>query len=534
MSTPDTATHLTDDADVVGPVTAADPDPTYQPAMLPHCRPREPAAEGENGDGAGRVLPLRTTAGAAVPHASPVSRLAPVEAISPLLATSDALVQVIGYSGLALMQASHFEGFVLIGMIGILVFVQFSRLFGTRQISRPRHRRNMIGRTAACLFMVALALKASILLLGLETTLGLSEWAWLLAMALTILATRLVAVETLGRWRAEGKTVQHVACIGANRIAAETIAAIEADDEHEMALVGVFDDRTRPRSDSGYDLPTHGSVGDLFGLLERERIDIIVIALPWSAERRILEILRRLRNVPSEVVLAPELNMVLRPALRPHEQGLRLVEVQGQPLARGNRILKETLERALALILLIWGLPVFALIALAIKLDSRGPVLFRQDRRGLGGAVFRVFKFRTFFHDCADAGAVRQTEKNDPRVTRVGAVLRKTSLDELPQLINVLLGHMALVGPRPYALEMRVDKHLVRDILQEYLLRNHVKPGITGWAQVNGSYGPVYSLEELIRRTELDAYYIRNWSLGLDMQILLQTVRLVLTGRSNA
>ena len=534
MSTPNSVINLTDTVSATMPPAAANGDPLRQPTGLARGRSDGAAAPVDLAPVERQALPFPKAADPSVPRPGHRTRLAPVEAIGPLLAIADALILIFGFGGLALLQWDQLQSFVLIGMIGTLVFVQFSRLLGTRRIWRPRHHRNMVARTAVCIGVVMLALEVSILLLDLHQAVRLQDWLWLLGMALAVLATRLVAGRVVSRWRAQGKTVQHVAVIGANKIAAETITAIEADDEHEMTMVGVFDDRIQARSKDRSSLRRRGTVKDLFELMRRERIDVIIIALPWSAERRILEILQQLRNVPAEVVLAPQLDMVLQPGIGHRARGLRLVEVQSQPLARGNRILKEVVERMLALAMLIGALPLLTLIALAIKLESRGPVLFRQDRRGLGGTIIRVLKFRTMYHDRADPGAARQTEKDDPRVTGIGAFLRKTSLDELPQLINVLNGQMSLVGPRPYALEMRVDDHMVRDILQEYLLRHHVKPGITGWAQVNGSHGPVHSMTELIERTELDVYYIRNWSLALDLQILLQTARLVLTGRSNA
>ena len=351
---------------------------------------------------------------------------------------------------------------IVLALVAGLSFLQIGHFLETRIVSRPRHRRSMVGRTAVCLGIVAMIIGAAIDLLGIGGQLGAIGTALLGTMAAAILASRIVAGTLVRRWRKQGRTVQHVACIGATKIAADTIAAIEANDDHEMAVIGVFDDRTQTRDGQSPEMDVRGTVKDLFELLRTERVDVILIALPWSAERRILEILQRMRNVPSSLVLAPEMGAQLRQVSLGAEQGLSLVEMKRQPLAHGHRIIKESIERTLAFFMLLCGLPVFAAIALAIKLDSRGPVFFRQDRRGFGGNIIRVFKFRSLFHNQTDAGAARQTVKNDPRVTRVGAFLRKTSLDELPQLINVLTGEMSLIGPRPYALQMQVEDQLVR------------------------------------------------------------------------
>jgi lipopolysaccharide/colanic/teichoic acid biosynthesis glycosyltransferase len=162
-----------------------------------------------------------------------------------------------------------------------------------------------------------------------------------------------------------------------------------------------------------------------------------------------------------------------------------------------------------------------------IKLDSPGPVLFAQQRRGLNSRLFRVYKFRTMYHDMADADCRQQTLRDDPRVTRIGRILRATSLDELPQLFNVLNGDMSLVGPRPHAVATKAAGQLFEDVVREYAARYRVKPGITGWAQVNGWRGETDTVEKIEKRVEFDIYYIENWSIGLDLWILIRTAFLV-------
>jgi exopolysaccharide biosynthesis polyprenyl glycosylphosphotransferase len=175
-------------------------------------------------------------------------------------------------------------------------------------------------------------------------------------------------------------------------------------------------------------------------------------------------------------------------------------------------------------LLLLFLAPLFLVVALAIKLDSPGPVFFRQKRYGFNNHLIGVYKFRSMRHDMRDEKAEKLVTKNDPRVTRLGAFLRKTSIDELPQLINVLLGEMSIVGPRPHALSAKAADRLYEEVVAEYAARHRVKPGITGWAQVMGWRGETDTIEKIQKRVEHDLYYIENWSLGFDLKILVLTV----------
>ena len=211
--------------------------------------------------------------------------------------------------------------------------------------------------------------------------------------------------------------------------------------------------------------------------------------------------------------------------------GLPLIEVYGRPLTFGQVLLKSAIDKTLAGLMVLVGSPVFLALAIAIKLDTRGPVLFRQSRYGFGDRVIGVYKFRTMSAEAADHNGVVCHIKNDPRVTRVGHFLRRWSIDELPQLLNVLRGEMSLVGPRPHAISMQVEDRDNHDIVPDYALRHHMKPGITGWAQVNGYHGPVATEEALCARVRYDLEYINNWSFWFDLQILARTVKTVLGQR---
>jgi exopolysaccharide biosynthesis polyprenyl glycosylphosphotransferase len=212
--------------------------------------------------------------------------------------------------------------------------------------------------------------------------------------------------------------------------------------------------------------------------------------------------------------------------------GLKLHSLAHRPIREPQRLVKSGIDFAAASAALVFLSPLLVLAAAIIKLDSRGPIFFRQRRQGLGDRLFDVYKFRTMYCDVADPKGVKQTRRGDPRVTRIGAFLRKTSLDELPQLINVIRGEMSLVGPRPHTPHMLIGDKKHYEIVSEYSFRHRVKPGITGLAQVNGYRGAVDTPDQLKARVDLDLYYIDHWSLWLDIKILWRTAFVCFSGRN--
>ncbi len=247
-----------------------------------------------------------------------------------------------------------------------------------------------------------------------------------------------------------------------------------------------------------------------------------VVAVSWSESALIADINEALRNSPLPVRLLPD--WCVRATLEDRRADLSLgasitVEMQRAPMALAERTAKRAIDISLASMAIIILSPIFVCAALAIKLDSRGPIIFKQRRNGFDEHLFTIFKFRTM-RVLEDGDTVVQAQRRDPRVTRVGAMLRHTSIDELPQLFNVLRGDMSLVGPRPHAV---THDNQYKRLIETYCCRHHVKPGITGWAQVNGLRGETSRLELMQKRVELDIWYINNWSLGLDFQIMLRT-----------
>jgi len=349
--------------------------------------------------------------------------------------------------------------------------------------------------------------------------------AWALAGGIALLGYRLVLAGRIDRWKRQGRLGRNIVVVGAGELGQRFVEEVRRRDR-SVRLIGLFDDRRDrvPGFVGGY--PVLGTLDDLLVFARRHRIDEVVVALPWSAEGRLLDCLKKLRALPCDVRLCTDLIGFHLPNRGLGEiAGLPVLHVFDRPM-NGVALLVKTLEdRLLAALALLFTAPLAVVIAVAIKLTSPGPVLYRQPRGGFNGEVFEVLKFRTMRVDACDAGTetgLGHATKDDPRVTPIGRWLRRTSLDELPQLLNVLRGEMSLVGPRPHAVA-HDDRYA--EVVDRYLARHRVKPGITGLAQVSGCRGEIRSLAEMQRRVELDLHYIQNWSLLLDLKILWRTLR---------
>jgi Undecaprenyl-phosphate glucose phosphotransferase len=318
-----------------------------------------------------------------------------------------------------------------------------------------------------------------------------------------------------------GHMLRNVAIVGVGGQARHLVARLHEQDVPWKRIVGIFDDRKTRIGDEVDGYPILGDLDDLVGYVRRGKIHDVVITLPWSADERLVSIIARLRVLPVHVYLGSDLIGYHFP--RHHRQlleGVPVLEIASAPLSGWSGFVKLIEDKVLATILLLLFAPLLLLIAVAIKLDSRGPVLFRQARYGFNNEVIVVYKFRTMYHDRPPEEGVPQARRNDPRVTRVGRLLRLTSLDELPQLLNVLEGDMSMIGPRPHAVE---HNEQYAALIGGYYGRHKVKPGITGWAQVNGLRGETQSLDKMAARVEHDVHYIENWSVWFDIKIIMMT-----------
>jgi Undecaprenyl-phosphate glucose phosphotransferase len=328
------------------------------------------------------------------------------------------------------------------------------------------------------------------------------------------------------RWTREGRLDRRTVVVGADRNGESLISSLAAQRDSDVRVIGVFDDRGEARNASSCEgVQKLGTVDELVEFARNTRVDLVIFSLPISAEARILQMLRKLWVLPVDIRLSAHTNKLrFRPRSYSYIGNVPVIDIFDKPIADWDVVMKWLFDKIVGALALVCVAPIMALVALAIKLDSKGPVLFKQRRYGFNNELIEVYKFRSMYVDQTDASAQRLVSKNDPRVTRVGRFIRKTSLDELPQLFNVVFaGNLSLVGPRPHAVHAKAENRIYDEAVDGYFARHRVKPGITGWAQINGWRGETDSQEKIQRRVEHDLYYIENWSILFDVYILART-----------
>ena len=316
------------------------------------------------------------------------------------------------------------------------------------------------------------------------------------------------------------------AVVGVNRLGLQLVQNINSSPELGLKFLGFYDDRPDNRTiELPGDLENRlGQIADLIEHAKRQEVSVVFITLPMRAESRIRKVIEGLSDSTTSVYIVPDLFVFQMLHSRWSDiRGVPVVSVFENPFYGVDGLLKRSVDLALATVALIIAAIPMALIAAAVKLTSAGPVFFRQRRYGLDGREIRVLKFRSMTV-CEDGASVTQAKRNDQRLTPIGGFLRSTSLDELPQLFNVLFGNMSLIGPRPHA---TAHNEYYRSQIDGYMLRHKVKPGITGLAQVNGCRGETSTVEMMAERVHFDHQYIREWSIWLDLKILLRTFSVV-------
>lgn len=384
-------------------------------------------------------------------------------------------------------------------------------------------------------FAVALAM-IGVMGLGLPQAIRAGHaWIWfsvaLSASYTLILLNRSIAHPLLARLTAAGRFDQRIAVFGAGQIARRVHDHLSKP-EVGILFAGVFDDRIGEDRLNPEGLNVAGRLEDLLKAAREDKIDQIIIALPSAADRRIADVAKKLEQLPVSVHIVTHISSDLideGPAHKVSSIGsVGLLDVKKKPLADWSPMIKRIEDIVIGSLLLIVSLPLFPLIALAIRMESKGPAIFSQRRRGLNQRIIKMLKFRTMTVT-EDGAAMQQAQPGDARITFVGRILRRTSMDELPQLINVLKGEMSLVGPRPHAL---AHDEQFSEIVESYANRHQVKPGMTGLAQVRGLRGQTSTNDKMEARINADIDYIRNWSLGLDVKILMLTIWAVITGKN--
>ncbi len=458
------------------------------------------------------------------PFVAPRVLAAIVRLTEGLLVALVAFANLVRYPGLDRMNDPWiYVTVVLVTALGFPALLHVSGLYKLSNLLNPLPRLTSI---AACWMLIfgGITLFAFIAKVGDDLSRG-----WLLTWAVSGLffafAFRFMLAHFVRRLNRNGQLNRRAVLVGGGIAADHVIATLNASHDTALTILGVFDDRGDDRAPvTAQGLQKMGTVENLIDFVRSTRVDTLILTLPVTAENRLLQILERLWVLPVDIRLsAQDQRLRFRPRAYSYIGNLALLDLFDRPLGDWGPYLKTAEDKVIASLAMLLLSPVLALVALAVKWESTGPVFFKQKRYGFNNELIEVYKFRSMYTDLADVDARKLVSRDDPRVTRVGRIIRKTSLDELPQLINVLKGELCLVGPRPHATMASAAGNLYETVVDGYFARHKVKPGMTGWAQINGWRGETDTAEKIERRVEHDLYYIENWSLTFDLYILART-----------
>ena len=402
-----------------------------------------------------------------------------------------------------------------------LLVMRWMGLYEVNNILKPV-RGSLIAAGVSFVSGAAIAVAADAVLFDLS-----SLWikGWAIGCMVSAAATRGAAWLWARPHAARGAFCQRVAIVGGGQTAEDAINTLENSPNLDLEIVGLFDDRDDERSPAS--IKRHAKIGrisDLADYARKHRIDLIIVAIPLSAEARLLQMLRRLWELPVDIRISGHSSRLKLSSRSYSYLGkLPLLSVFERPLSGWNWLMKNWMDKILASLMIIGLSPVMLATAAIIRFTSKGPVIFKQKRYGFNNEMVEVFKFRSMYVDMSDADAAKLVTKDDPRVTPIGRIIRKTSIDELPQLFNVLTGQLSLVGPRPHATQAKAAEELYESVVDGYFARHKVKPGITGWAQINGWRGETDTAEKIENRVKFDLEYIDRWSLWFDLYIIIKT-----------
>jgi len=423
------------------------------------------------------------------------------------------------------IQGEVVDGYYLV--LAIIVFFLSSYLFDDLSIVQHTCHQKPASGVADVLFAWLMTVGV-IVFLGHATKLGShfdhdTLLAWFVATPALLLGTHLALRMYMRGLRQRGH-IRRAIVIGANE-AGEHLAKRLRDNECLFTeFQGFIDDRQKERLAPSLQQQYLGSTRNLLEVVRAQRVDVVYLSLPISQKERINSLLNMLKDSTASVYIVPDIfTYDLIQARIAQMGGVPVIAMLETPFLSINALNKRIADIFISSLILLLMSPFLAAIAVLVKLSSPGPVLFKQRRYGLNGEEIIVYKFRSM-RVCEDGDVIRQATLNDDRVTPIGRILRKTSMDEMPQFINVLQGHMSIVGPRPHAV---AHNEQYRKLISGYMLRHKAKPGITGWAQVNGLRGETDTVEKMAARIEMDLDYLRNWSLSLDLMIILKTAWLV-------
>ena len=417
-------------------------------------------------------------------------------------------------------QTSYLAASIIATLLLISTFY-FSGLYQFNSLTHPLQH---IKRIIPICVLVFLILVAVAFMLKMSATFSrVWVFSWLLQAILWICSGRLLGYLVLIKLAQSGTLTRNIAVVGSGEQARRLLSSLNQKQEPWNRVSGIFDDRINRNNPELRGYPILGTLDDLLEFARQRRIDDVIVTLPWSADQRVQDIIGKLDELPVNIHLGADLAGFIYPKFSFSSiSGIPMLGVahKPKPVNGWNIIAKSLGDRVLALLLILLISPILLCIALAIKLSSKGPVLFKQPRYGFNNKEFFVYKFRTMYDREHASHDAKQATRDDPRITGIGRLLRRTSLDELPQLFNVLEGTMSLVGPRPHPISLNKQ---YAELIGGYFSRHKVKPGITGWAQVCGHRGETDTPEKMQARVEHDIYYIENWSMLFDLQILFMT-----------
>ena len=347
----------------------------------------------------------------------------------------------------------------------------------------------------------------------------------IITAAIFILVFRYMISKLAAHWRKIGCLERRAVLIGGGEDAEAFLTRLQENRNSDIRICGIFDDRIEGRVPEVVEGRPHlGTIDELIEFARIAKLDMLIMTMPVSAQVRMLDLLKKLWVLPIDIRIAVQAeDTFFRAKSRTVIENIPMIDIAPKPLAEWDAIIKRTFDIVFSLVGLCAFSPLMLLTAILISLDSKGPILFRQKRFGFNNEVVTVLKFRSMYHEMSDPKASKVVTKNDPRVTRVGTFIRRTSIDELPQLWNVLKGNLSLVGPRPHAVFAHTKNALWDEVVDGYYARHRVKPGVTGWAQINGLRGEIDTAEKLRKRVEHDLYYIENWSFSFDLYITFMT-----------
>jgi len=434
------------------------------------------------------------------------------------------------YVGLTTHLYWQYPAIAVIGSLLTVILLEFTDCYQISALLRPV-------RNAGRLLLVWSGAFAVLALTGffMKVSADFSRlWfgSWFVAGFVLLFGLRLFLSRMVRRWARNGRMERRAVIVGGGKAAETLIRSVEMQPDNDIRICGIFDDRDDRRSPpvvAGY--PKLGNIAELIEFARIARIDMLIVSLPITAETRVLSLLKKLWVLPVDVRLSAHSSQLrFRPRSYSYIGSVPMLDIFDKPINDWDSVAKRAFDIVFSLIGIVVFSPVMLAAALAIKLDSKGPVIFRQKRHGFNNEIIDVYKFRSMYVEHSDPTAARVVTRGDSRVTRVGRFIRKTSIDELPQFFNSLFGSLSLVGPRPHAISAQSHNKLYAEVVDGYFARHRVKPGVTGWAQINGWRGEMDTDEKIKMRTEFDLFYIENWSLWFDLKIMLLTpIRLLNT-----